>query len=160
MSVIRQTITPFIWFDSQAEAAANLYVSAFKNSRIQKVVRSPAGAPGAAGAVMTVAFELDGLSFVGLNGGPHVSLNQGVSFVINCETQSDVDHYWERLGQQGRYMQCGWLTDQFGVTWQVVPTALPELLSSGDAAVAQRVMQTMMQMVKLDVAALRKAAQG
>lgn len=160
MSTIKQTITPFIWFDTQAEAAANYYVETFKNSRIEKVVRNPPGAPGPAGAVLTVVFELDGLNFVGLNGGPLDQINHRVSFVVNCETQAEVDHYWERLGKNGKYIQCGWLTDQFGVTWQIVPTVLPELLGGGDAKKAQRVMQAMMQMVKLDVAALQKAAEG
>jgi predicted 3-demethylubiquinone-9 3-methyltransferase (glyoxalase superfamily) len=143
------SVTPFLWFDKQAEEAANLYVSIFPNSKITQ--KNP----------MTVSFELDGRAFIALNGGPHFQFNEAVSFMIDCVTQEDVDHYWSRLtadgGQEGR---CGWLKDKFGVSWQVVPRRLGELLQDPDRERAGRAMQAMMQMKKIDIAALERAASG
>jgi len=153
-----QKITPFLWFDHQAEEAARFYTAVFPNSRIVKVLRYGEAGPGPAGSAMTVAFELEGLSFVALNGGPHHQFSGAVSFVVNCETQEEVDHYWEKLAAGGTQIQCGWLTDRFGLTWQVVPTALPQLLGDPDPARSQRVMKAMMGMKKLDIAGLRQAA--
>jgi predicted 3-demethylubiquinone-9 3-methyltransferase (glyoxalase superfamily) len=156
-----QKITPFLWFDNQAEEAANFYVSVFPNSRIVKVVRNSAGGPAPAGSVLTVAFELDGLSFVGLNGGPHFKFTEAVSFVVNCQSQEEIDRYWEKLtAGGGTPVQCGWLKDKFGLSWQVVPTELPELLSNPDPAKAGRAMQAMMTMTKIDIAALKKATKN
>jgi predicted 3-demethylubiquinone-9 3-methyltransferase (glyoxalase superfamily) len=156
-----QKITPFLWFDSQAEDAAKFYVSIFDNSRILKVVRYGAAGPGPEGTVMTVAFELNGMKFTALNGGPLFKFNESVSFVINCETQAEIDRLWEKLtaggGQESR---CGWLKDRYGLSWQVVPTVLPELLSDRDVAKAQRAMKAMMGMGKLDIAALKEAQAG
>lgn len=157
-----QKITPFLWFDSQAEAAAAFYVSVFKNSKLLKVTRYDEGGAKVtgrpAGSVMTVAFQLDGQEFVALNGGPHFKFSEAISFVVNCETQAEVDRFWEQLSAGGQTQQCGWLKDKYGVSWQIVPTVLGELLSSEDAARAQRVMQAMLQMVKLDLAKLEQAA--
>ena len=152
-----QRITPFLWFDRQAEEAANFYASIFPESKIVKVARYGEGGPGPAGSVMTIEFQLAGQKFVGLNGGPHFKFNEAVSFVVNCQTQEEVDHYWEKLSAGGTEVQCGWLKDKFGLSWQIVPTALPELLSDPDRQKANRVMQAMLQMTKIDVAALRRA---
>ena len=153
-----QKITPFLWFDHQAEEAAGFYTSIFPNSKIVKVVRYGAAGPGPAGSAMTVQFQLEGLSFVGLNGGPHFKFTEAISFVVNCSTQEEVDAYWEKLSAGGAEVECGWLKDQFGVSWQIVPTALPELLSDPDPVKSQRVMQAMLKMKKLDIRALRHAA--
>jgi predicted 3-demethylubiquinone-9 3-methyltransferase (glyoxalase superfamily) len=153
-----QKITPFLWFDHQAEEAAKFYVAIFPNSKIVKVVRYNEAGPGPAGSAMTVAFELDGQSFTGLNGGPHFKFTEAISFVVHCQTQDDVDHYWEKLSAGGAEVQCGWVKDKFGLSWQVVPTALPELLSDPDPKKAARVMKVMMGMKKLDIAALKRAA--
>jgi predicted 3-demethylubiquinone-9 3-methyltransferase (glyoxalase superfamily) len=153
-------ITVFLWFDGQAEEAADFYTSLFPNSKITDVARYGDVGPGEPGAVMTVAFELDGRKFVGLNGGPQFTFNEAVSFAINCETQAEVDEYWERLGEGGEHGPCGWLKDRYGVSWQVVPTALPELLAQPDREAAQRVMATMLTMSKLDIEPLRRAAEG
>ncbi len=150
-------ISPFLWFDDKAEEAANFYISIFKNSRITSVARYGEAGPGAKGSVMTIAFHLDGQDFVGLNGGPHYTLSPAISFWINCETQEEVDHYWDNLSAGGQALQCGWLTDKFGVTWQVVPSILPKLLQDKDPQKSQRVMKAMLQMVKLDIAALKQA---
>ena len=151
---MRQKITPFLWFNDNAEEAATFYVSVFPNSRITDVARMGEGGP-----ALTVAFTLDGEDFVGLNGGPVYAFTEAVSFVIDCETQEEVDRYWEALtadgGQPG---DCGWLKDRFGLSWQVVPRRLPELLTDPDPARAQRAMQAMMQMHKLDIATLEAAA--
>lgn len=159
-----QRITPFLWFDHQAEEAANFYVAIFKNSRIDKVARYDEGSAQATGrppgSVMTVAFHLDGLEFVALNGGPHFKFTEAISFVVNCVTQAEVDHYWDKLSAGGQTQQCGWLKDRYGVSWQIVPTVLPELLGGPDAAKAERVMQAMLQMVKLDIPKLEQAARG
>jgi predicted 3-demethylubiquinone-9 3-methyltransferase (glyoxalase superfamily) len=156
-----QRITPFLWFDGQAEEAASFYVSVFPNSKIINVVRNVAGGPGPAGSVLTVAFELDGLAFVGLNGGPHFKFTEAISFVINCQSQEEVDSYWEKLtAGGGSPVQCGWLKDRFGLSWQVTPTILPELLSNPDPAKAGRAMQAMMTMIKIDIAKLKQAAES
>lgn len=143
-------ITPFLWFESQAEEAAAFYVSIFKNSKI--TMRSP----------ITVAFELDGQLFVALNGGaqPGFKFNPATSFVIDCKTQAEVDYFWEKLGAGGKYSRCGWLDDKFGVTWQVVPSELPSLIAGPDREASQRAMQAMMGMAKLDIAAMKKAYDG
>jgi predicted 3-demethylubiquinone-9 3-methyltransferase (glyoxalase superfamily) len=153
-------ITPNLWFDTEAEEAANFYVSVFENSRIVNVSRYGEAGPRPAGMVMTVEFELDGQRFVAINGGPEFSFDEAVSFQIKCETQDDVDHYWERLSEGGSEGPCGWLKDSYGLSWQVVPTALDELVADPDPQRAQRAMQAMLAMGKLDIAALRSAADG
>ena len=154
-----QTITPFLWFDNQAEEAMNLYLSIFKNSKPLSIARYGAGGPGPAGSVMTASFELDGQQFVALNGGPIFKFTEAVSFVINCETQEEVDVYWNKLtADGGQESMCGWLKDKFGLSWQVVPGILSRLLSDKDAAKAQRVMNAMMKMKKIIIADLQKAA--
>ena len=150
-------ISPFLWFNDKAEEAANFYISIFKNSRITSVARYGEAGPGPKGSVMTIAFHLDGQDFVGLNGGPHYAFSPAISFWINCETQEEVDHYWDNLSAGGQALQCGWLSDKFGVTWQVVPSILPKLLQDKDPQKSQRVMKAMLQMVKLDIAALKQA---
>jgi predicted 3-demethylubiquinone-9 3-methyltransferase (glyoxalase superfamily) len=152
-----QKITPFLWFDHQAEEAAGFYVSIFPNSRIVKVARYGEGSPGPPGSVMTVEFQLEGQSFVALNGGPHFKFTEAISFVVNCQTQDEVDTYWEKLSAGGSDFQCGWLKDKFGLSWQVVPTALSELLSDPDPEKSQRVMKALLTMKKLDVGALQQA---
>lgn len=164
MSKRFQRVTPFLWFNEEAEEAANYYVSVFDNSRILSVTRYDAGTANAAhrpaGSVMTVAFELDGQTFTALNGGPVFTFNPAVSLVVNCRTQDEVDHYWNALSKDGdpAAQQCGWLKDRFGVSWQVVPVQLIELITSDDKAKAQRVMQQVMKMKKLDVRVLEEAA--
>ncbi len=153
-------ITPFLWFDGQAEEAAALYTSIFPNSRIVEVSRCGDAGPGPKGSVLVIAFELDGKRFNALNGGPQFRFTEAVSFMIDCATQEEVDHYWDRLSDGGAPQQCGWLKDRFGVSWQVIPTVLPELLGDPDPARAARAMQAMLQMVKLDIAALQAAADG
>lgn len=159
-----QRITPFLWFDHQAEAAARFYVSIFKNSKIGSISRyDEAGAKTTGrppGSVMTVAFRLDGQEFVALNGGPVFPFTEAISLVVNCTTQAEVDRYWRKLSAGGKEVQCGWLKDKYGLSWQIVPTILGELLSGKDAAKAQRVMQAMLQMVKLDIKKLKQAAKG
>lgn len=154
-----QKLTPFLWFDHQAEEAARFYISIFKNSRITGVNRYGEAGPGPAGSVMTVSFVLEGQQFVALNGGPHYTFSPAISFVVNCQGQEEVDHYWERLTADGRPQPCGWLQDKYGVSWQIVPTILPKLLNDPDTAKAQRVMQAMLQMSKIDIGALQRAAQ-
>ncbi len=152
-----QKITPFLWFDHQAEEAATLYTSIFPNSRIVQAVRYGESGPGPAGSVMTVEFQLDGQTFVGLNGGPHFTFSEAVSFVVNCETQQEVDAYYEQLSAGGAESQCGWLKDKFGLSWQIVPTILPRLLSGADPARSRRAMQAMLSMKKLDISVLQQA---
>ncbi len=154
--MIKQRITPCLWFDGQAEEAANHYVSIFKNSRITAVSRYGEAGPGVKGSVMMVAFELDGQGFTGLNGGPMFKFTEAISMMVSCESQAEVDHYWDRLCHGGQPGKCGWLKDKFGVSWQIVPTVLPELMT--DAAMSQRVMGALLQMTKLDIARLRQAA--
>ncbi len=152
-----QKITPFLWFNNQAEEAAKFYTSVFKNSKITSVARYGEAGPGPKGMAMTVAFQLDGQEFVGLNGGPHFKFTEAVSFVINCKTQEEVDYYWGKLSEGGREVQCGWLKDQYGLSWQVVPIVLSELLQDKDAAKAKRVMETMLKMIKIDINVLKQA---
>ena len=152
-----QKITPFLWFDHQAEEAARFYVSIFPNSKIMKLVRYNKAGPGPAGSVMTVEFQLEGQSFVALNGGPHFKFTEAISFVVNCQTQQEVDVYWEKLTAGGGEVQCGWLKDKFGLSWQIVPTVLPELLSDSDPEKSERVMKAMFSMKKLDIRALKEA---
>ena len=160
------TITPCLWFDDQAEAAARFYTAIFRHSKIVSISRygevghEVHGKP--AGTVMVVAFELEGQAFTALNGGPMFTFNEAISFQVYCETQADVDYYWEKLsaGGDATAQQCGWLKDQYGVSWQVVPHVLPEMLSDPDAAKSQRAMAAMLQMKKLDIAALTRAYEG
>jgi predicted 3-demethylubiquinone-9 3-methyltransferase (glyoxalase superfamily) len=152
-------ISPFLWFDDQAEEAANLYVSLFPNSRIARVDRYGEAGPGKPGSVMTISFELDGLPVTALNGGPVFKFNEAFSMSVDCADQAEVDRYWHALIENGgRASQCGWLKDRFGLSWQIVPSALPRLLADPDRARAQRVMAAMLEMVKLDVAKLEEAA--
>ena len=159
-----QRITPFLWFDDQAEEAATFYTSVFENSRIVDVTRYDREAAATTrrpeGSAMTVSFELAGQSFTALNGGPHYSFTPAVSFVVHCSTQEEIDHYWEKLSQGGdeKALQCGWLKDRFGLSWQVVPDVLIELFSHPDRAVSARVMEAMLRMKKIDIAALERAA--
>jgi predicted 3-demethylubiquinone-9 3-methyltransferase (glyoxalase superfamily) len=154
-------IVPNLWFDQEAEQAAAFYCSVFKNSRILSVARYPEGAPGPAGEVMTVEFELDGTRFVGINGGPLFTFSEAVSFQVTCEDQAEVDHFWDALLEGGgEESQCGWLKDRYGLSWQVVPDGMDEVLNDPDPARAQRGMQAMLGMRKIDVAALRRAADG
>jgi len=152
-----QKITPFLWFDGKAEEAARFYTSIFKNSKVLSIGRYDEAGPGPKGSVMTVAFELDGEKFVALNGGPQYTFSPAVSFMVNCETQQDVDHYWTRLSEGGKEIRCGWLTDKYGLSWQIVPTILPELLQDKDPEKRKRVMKAMLGMVKLDIEALKRA---
>ncbi len=152
-----QKIIPFLWFDHQAEEAANYYVSIFKNAKIESINYYGEGAPMPAGGVMTVAFELEGQKFVALNAGSNSSFNQAISFVVNCETQQEVDYYWSKLTEGGKEIQCGWLTDRYGVPWQITPVILPKLLTDPDPEKAKRVMQAMMQMKKIDIGELERA---
>ena len=162
MPIAQQKITPCLWFDTEAEAAANHYVSIFKNSRIVKIGRY--GKEGKevhgkeAGSVMAVEFEIEGQKFVGLNGGPQFKFDEAISFQISCETQAEIDYFWSRLTDGGKEVHCGWLKDKFGLSWQVVPRMLPELLGQPNAEKADRVMKAMLQMKKFDIAALQKAA--
>jgi predicted 3-demethylubiquinone-9 3-methyltransferase (glyoxalase superfamily) len=156
-----QTITPFLWFDSQAEEAARFYVSIFPNSKVGEISHYGEAAPMPAGTVMTVGFELDGQAFTALNGGPHFKFNEAVSFVIHCKDQAEIDHYWNSLtAGGGKEVQCGWLTDRFGLSWQVTPDRLLELINDPDGGVRQRVFSAMMQMIKLDLAQIEAAAKG
>jgi predicted 3-demethylubiquinone-9 3-methyltransferase (glyoxalase superfamily) len=155
-----QKITPFLWFDNNAEEAINLYTSIFKNSKVGTVTRYGEAGPGPMGSVMTASFQLDGQEFVALNGGPQFKFTPAISFVANCETQQEVDEFWEKLSAGGRTDQCGWLQDKFGVSWQIVPTILPQLLRNTDAETSKRVMQAMLQMTKIDIQQLKDAATG
>jgi predicted 3-demethylubiquinone-9 3-methyltransferase (glyoxalase superfamily) len=157
-------ITPFLWFDNQAEEAANFYASIFKDSRIGRIARygeeaaQKTGRP--PGSVMTVEFQLEGQEFVGLNGGPMFKFTEAVSFVVNCETQEEVDYFWEKLSEGGEKSRCGWLTDKFGLSWQVVPTVLIQMMHDMEAGKSQRVMEALLQMDKIDINRLREAYQG
>ena len=159
MSKPKQKITPFLWFDNQAEAAVNFYTSIFKNSKALGVSRYGEAGPRPKGSVMTIAFELAGQEFIALNGGPQFKFTEAISFVVNCETQEEVDEFWEKLSEGGKKIQCGWLKDKYGVSWQIVPTILGELMQSGDSARSQRVMQALLQMTKIDIEGLKKAYQ-
>jgi predicted 3-demethylubiquinone-9 3-methyltransferase (glyoxalase superfamily) len=152
-----QKITPFLWFDDKAEEAMNFYVSIFKNSKIGSVARYGEAGPGPKGTVMTAAFELNGQEFVALNGGPHFKFTEAVSFVVNCETQAEVDEFWEKLSEGGEKSRCGWLKDKYGLSWQVVPTVLGELMQDKDPEKSKRVMESMLQMDKIDIKTLKQA---
>ncbi len=154
-----QKITPFLWFDNNAEAAAQFYTSIFKNSKILNVSRYGDAGPGPKGAVMVVNFQLEGQQFTALNGGPLFKFSEAFSFVVNCETQKEIDEYWNKLTSGGgKESECGWLKDRFGFSWQIVPTALGRLMS--DPKKANRVMQALLQMKKLDIATLEAAGEG
>jgi len=156
-----QKISPFLWFDTQAEEAANFYVGVFKNSKITKIVRWTEGGPAPAGTVLTISFNLDGQEFTALNGGPQFKFTEAVSFSISCATQEEVDYYWSILTSGGgQESMCGWLKDKYGLSWQVVPDALVRMLSDQDSTKAQRVTQALMQMKKLDIAGLQRAYDG
>jgi predicted 3-demethylubiquinone-9 3-methyltransferase (glyoxalase superfamily) len=155
-----QRITPNLWFDTEAEEAAQFYTEVFPNSRIVSVAHYTEAGPRDAGMVMTVEFELDGHRFVGINGGPDFKFDEAVSFEIECKDQEEIDYYWERLTDGGEESQCGWLKDRFGLSWQVVPGGMEELFSGPDQARAERAMKAMLGMVKIDIAALQSAADG
>jgi predicted 3-demethylubiquinone-9 3-methyltransferase (glyoxalase superfamily) len=155
-----QKITPNLWFDTEAEEAAAFYISVFRDGRIVGKTHYPEGSMGEAGTVMTVEWELNGQRFVGINGGPVFKFDEAVSFEIECADQDEVDYYWERLSEGGSEGPCGWVKDKFGLSWQVVPTGMLELFSDPDRSKAERAMQAMLKMGKLDVAALREAADG
>jgi predicted 3-demethylubiquinone-9 3-methyltransferase (glyoxalase superfamily) len=152
-----QKITPFLWFDDQAEEAMHHYVSIFRNAKALGVTRYGDAGPGPKGSVMIASFELEGQRFTALNGGPHFKFTEAVSFVVNCETQDEVDELWERLGEGGQIQQCGWLKDKFGLSWQIVPTVLIELINDPDPEKARRVTEAMLQMTKIDIAKLWQA---
>jgi predicted 3-demethylubiquinone-9 3-methyltransferase (glyoxalase superfamily) len=155
-----QKISPFLWFDANAEEAVTFYTSIFKNSKILTVSRYGDAGPGPKGQVMVANFELEGQRFMALNGGPQFQFTPAVSFLIDCKNQEEVDHYWNRLSEGGRPQQCGWVQDRFGLSWQVVPTILGELLAGKDRRKADRVMKAMLQMTKIDIAGLERAAAG
>lgn len=156
-----QKITPFLWFNGQAEQAAKFYTSIFPKSKIRKVTRYGDAGPGPKGSVMIVEFEIAGQKFIALNGDSQFKFNESVSFMVDCKTQAEVDRYWKRLtADGGKEVACGWLRDKYGLSWQIVPTVFLEMVSSKDAAKAQRAMQAMMNMVKLDIKKLKQAAAG
>jgi predicted 3-demethylubiquinone-9 3-methyltransferase (glyoxalase superfamily) len=155
-----QKISPFLWFDTQAEEAANFYVSIFKNSKIGHIMRNTGDAPGPKGAVLVVGFELDGQQFSALNGGPQFKFSEAISFMVSCEDQAEVDHYWDKLSEGGATNVCGWLKDKYGLSWQVVPVEFLTMASDPDPAKVGRVMGAMMQMTKMDIAKLRQAFEG
>jgi predicted 3-demethylubiquinone-9 3-methyltransferase (glyoxalase superfamily) len=156
----RPKISTFLWFDNNAEEAMNHYVSIFKNSKVLGVTRYGEAGPGPAGTVMVCNFQLEGLEFAALNGGPMFKFTEAISMVVNCESQAEVDQMWDRLCEGGSPSQCGWLKDKFGLSWQIVPRVLVELLQDPDPQKSQRVMQAMLQMDKIDIAALRRAHEG
>jgi len=166
VQTVIQKITPFLWFDNQAEEAVRFYTSIFKNSKIESVIRYTEEAAEASGrpkdTVMTVAFQLEGQEFVALNGGPHFKFNEAISFVVNCGSQGEVDYYWEKLSEAGdaKAQQCGWLKDKYGVSWQIVPTVMIELLTDPDPTKSRRAMRAMLQMKKIDIETLKRAASG
>ncbi len=155
-----QLITPFLWFDNNAEEAMNFYVSVFKNSRVGRVTRYGEAGPAPAGTVMTVEFELDGQEFVGLNGGPHFKFTEAVSFTVRCDTQEEIDYYWDKLSEAGQTSRCGWLKDKFGLSWQVEPRILGDLMADKDPEKAKRVMEAMLKMDKIDIEPIRRAYEG
>ena len=155
-----QKITPFLWFNDNAEEAVNFYISIFKNSKLLNVARYGETGPGANGTVMTATFQLDGQEFVALNGGPHFKFTEAISFVVYCETQEEVDKFWEKLSEGGEKSRCGWLKDKYGLSWQIVPTVLAELYQDKDAEKTKRVMEAMLQMDKLDIKTLKQAYEG
>ena len=153
-------ITPFLWYDNNAEEAVNHYTSIFKNSRVTNIARYGEAGPGPKGSIMTIAFQLEGQDFIALNGGPMFKFNEAISLSVDCKTQQEVDKLWEKLSAGGQPSQCGWLKDKYGLSWQIVPSVLIEMLQDPDAEKSQRVMQAMMQMGKIDIAALQRAYQG
>lgn len=155
-----QKITPFLWFDNQAEEAARFYTSIFKNSKITSVNRMEDVPDGPASNVIVVAFELDGVEFQAMNAGPEFSFTHAISFYVNCDTQAEVDYFWSRLTEGGHEEQCGWLRDKYGVSWQIVPSAINDLTGGPDPAGARRATEAMLKMVKLDIATLRRAYEG
>ena len=155
-----QKITPFLWFNDNAEEAMNFYISIFRNSKVLSVARYGEAGPGANGTVMTATFQLDGQEFVALNGGPHFKFTEAISFVVNCETQDEVDEFWEKLSEGGEESQCGWLKDKYGLSWQIVPTVLMEMYQDKDTAKTNRLMEAMLKMGKLDIKALKQAYEG
>ena len=155
-----QKITPFLWFDNNAEEAMKFYTSIFKNSKVLTVSRYGEAGPGPAGTVMTAEFELEGQEFVALNGGPQFKFTEAISLVVNCETQEEVDYFWERLSEGGKKSRCGWLQDKFGLWWQVVPTLLAELMNDKDPEKSKRVMQAMLTMDKIEIEPLKRAHEG
>jgi len=155
-----QKITTFLWFDNNAEEAVNFYLSIFKNSKIIDSTRYGGVAPGPKGSIMTIDFELDGERFVALNGGPQFKFSEAISLVVNCKDQNEIDYFWEKLSEGGQKVECGWLKDKFGLSWQIVPEILPQLLAGGDQKQTDRVMAAVMKMKKLDLAEMQKAAAG
>jgi predicted 3-demethylubiquinone-9 3-methyltransferase (glyoxalase superfamily) len=153
-----QKITPFLWFDNQAEDAAKFYTSIFKNSKISAITRYGEAGPGPKGTAMTVQFQLEGLDFIALNGGPVFKFTEAISMSVDCQSQDEVDSLWENLSEGGQKSRCGWLKDKFGLSWQIVPRILPQLLQESDAETSKRVMQAMMQMDKIDIQRLKQAA--
>ena len=155
-----QKITPFLWFDGKAEEAMNFYVSVFKNSKVVRVSRYGEAGLGPKGTVMSATFQLDGQDFFALNGGPQFAFTPAISFFVNCETQQEVDEMWERLSEGGKKERCGWLKDRYGLSWQIIPSVLGKMLQDPDAERAQRVMQAMLQMDKIDIERLKQAREG
>jgi predicted 3-demethylubiquinone-9 3-methyltransferase (glyoxalase superfamily) len=152
-------VTPFLWFDNNAEEAVQYYTSIFKDSKILQTSRYGEAGPGPKGSVMTMRFQLNGQEFIALNGGPHFKFNEAISFVVSCETQKEIDEYWEKLTAGGKEIQCGWLKDKYGLSWQIVPTILGQLMSDKDPKKAKRVTQAMLKMVKMDIEGLKRAYQ-
>jgi len=152
-----QKITPFLWFDGKAEEAMNFYISIFRNSKIGSVTRYGEAGPGPKGTVMTATFQLDGQEFIALNGGPHFKFTEAISFLVNCETQEEVDELWVKLSEGGEKGRCGWLKDKYGLSWQIVPTVLGEILKDKDPEKSKRVMEAMLQMDKIDIKSLKQA---
>ena len=155
-----QKITPFLWFDDKAEEAVDFYTSIFKNSKTISISRYGDAGPGPKGAVMVAKFQIEGQEFMALNGGPTFTFSPAISFVVNCKSQEEVDELWEKLSEGGAKSQCGWLTDKFGLSWQIVPTVLGELMQDKDPVKTNRVMAALLQMTKLDIEGLRKAYEG
>ncbi len=155
-----QKITPFLWFNDNAEEAMSFYISIFKNSKVLNVARYGEAGPGPKGTVMTATFQLDGQEFVALNGGPHFKFTEAISFVVYCQTQEEVDEFWEKLSEGGEKSRCGWLKDKYGLSWQIVPTILVELYQDKDAEKTKRVMEAMLKMDKLDIKTLKQAYDG
>jgi len=152
-----QKITPFLWFDDKAEEAMNFYISIFRNSKVLSVTRFGEAGPGPKGSVMSATFQLEGQEFYALNGGPHYSFTPAISLFVNCETQGEVDDYWAKLTDGGKEVRCGWLVDKYGLSWQIIPTSLGQMLGDKDPARASRVMNAMLQMVKIDINKLKQA---
>jgi predicted 3-demethylubiquinone-9 3-methyltransferase (glyoxalase superfamily) len=155
-----QKITPFLWFDGKAEEAAEFYTSVFKNSKILNIARYGEAGPGPKGTVMMATFQIEGQDFMALNGGPQYTFSPAISFFVNCETQAEVDHLWDKLSAGGREVQCGWLQDKYGVSWQIIPKALMELMQDRDPVKSQRVFEAMLQMTKIDIDGLKRAYRG